>query len=192
MSIESLPGKRWISTDRFVLPSYLSGRCNGYLPEGYYDEIRRRITRGLGLPETVPNDRKDMRIYLSRAGASRRRIKNEAALMEMLARYGFTAIRPETMSLRDQVSMFQRAEVIVGPHGSGLGGIVFSPGAKLLVFYSEPRPSEYFYTMARCVGVEHYGVIHPFSYDEDCADDFPVDLERIEATLSGPMGLSKR
>lgn len=90
------------------------------------------------------------------------------------------------------MDMFQRAEVIAGPHGSGLGGMVFSPGAKLLVFYSEPRPSEYFYTMARSVGVEHYGVIHDFSYDEDCVDDFPVDLERIEATLAGPMGLSKR
>ncbi|MBS1821197.1 MAG: glycosyltransferase family 61 protein [Acidobacteria bacterium] len=189
MTIEAVPGKKWIDTDHFILPSYLSGRCNGYLPDGYYDEIRRRIVRGFGLPENAPKDR---RIYLSRAGAKRRRIENESALMEMLAEYGFVAVRPETMSLRDQVEMFQRAEVIVGPHGSGLGGIVFSPGAKLLVFYSEPRPSEYFYTMARCVGVEHYGVIHPFSYDEDCADDFPVDLERIEATLSGPMGLSKR
>jgi capsular polysaccharide biosynthesis protein len=189
MTIEVVPGKKWIGADHFVLPSYLSGRCNGYLPGDYYEEIRRRITHGFGLPENAPKDR---RIYLSRSGAKRRRIENEAALIEMLATYGFEAVRPETMSLRDQVAMFQRAEVIVGPHGSGLGGIVFSPGAKLLVFYSEPRPSEYFYTMARCVGVEHYGVIHPFSYDEDCADDFPVDLERIEATLSGPMGLSKR
>ncbi|WP_260705453.1 glycosyltransferase family 61 protein [Edaphobacter flagellatus] len=190
MTIQSVPGKTWIRADRFILPSYLSGRCNGYLHDAYYyDEIRRRIAHGFGLPK---NPAKDLRIYLSRAGARRRRIKNERALVDLLSRYGFIEIQPEKLSLRDQVDMFQRAEVIAGPHGSGLGGIAFAPGAKVLVFYSEPHPSEYFYTMSRRVGAQHYGVIHNFSYDEDCVDDFPVDLDRIEATLAGPMGLEKK
>lgn len=189
MRVESVPAKKWISADRFILPSYLSGRCNGYLPEGYYDEIRRRITLGLGLPQTATPD---LRIYLSRAGARRRRIANETALLALLGSYGFIEARPETMSLREQVDLFQRAEAIVGPHGGALGGMVFSPHAKMLVLYPEQRPGEYFYTMARCLGIEHYGVTHNAFDDEDCVDDFTVDLAKIESILAGLMGLKKR
>jgi capsular polysaccharide biosynthesis protein len=112
--------------------------------------------------------------------------------MESLARYGFIAVRPETMTIRDQVELFQRAEVIVAPHGAALGGIVFSPQAKMLVLYPERRPGEYFYTMARRLGVDHYGLIHDSHSDEDSVKDFVVDQGRMEAMLEGPMGLSKR
>jgi capsular polysaccharide biosynthesis protein len=186
MNLEFVPKNTWVRTDRFILPSYLSGRCNGYLPANYYAEIRRRITQGLGLPESA---KPELRLYLSRAGAKRRRVANEDLVIKSLARYGFTAIRPETMSLREQVSQFQRAEVIVGPHGAAFGGMVFSTQAKLLVLYPEKNPGEYFYTMARRIGLEHHGLIHDFYADEDSTIDFPVDVERMEAMLEGPLGL---
>ena len=189
MSVEFVPAKTWIRTDRFILPSYLSGRCNGYLPENYYAEIRRRVTRGLGLPETA---KPELRIYLSRAGARRRRVTNEAAIMESLRGYGFTVVRPETMTIREQVSLFQRAEVIVGPHGAALGGMVFSTEAKILVLYAEQHPGEYFYTMARRIGLEHYAVIHNCQGDEDSVEDFTVDQDRMEAVLERQMGLRKQ
>ena len=53
MSLEFVPKNTWIKAERFILPSYLSGRCNGYLPENYYAEIRRRIATGVGLPESA-------------------------------------------------------------------------------------------------------------------------------------------
>jgi capsular polysaccharide biosynthesis protein len=186
MTLEFVPKNTWIRTDRFIMPSYLSGRCNGYLPEDYYAEIRRRITHGLGLPQSA---RPELRLYLSRAGAKRRRVANEDLVVQCLARYGFTAVRPETMSLREQVQLFQRAEVIVGPHGAAFGGMVFSTQAKLLVLYPEKNPSEYFYTMARRLGLEHHGLIHDCYDHEDSTADFPVDVARLEALLEGPMGL---
>jgi len=186
MHLEFVPGKTWIRTDRFVLPSYLSGRCNGYLPENYYAEIRRRITRGLGLPEhAVP----ELRIYLSRAGARRRRVTNESAVIELLQGYGFISIRPETMSLREQVDVFQRASVIVGPHGAAFGGMVFSTEAKVLVLYPEQHPGEYFYTMARRIGLEHFALIHDYDGDEDSVEDFEVDLARMRTTLERDLAL---
>jgi capsular polysaccharide biosynthesis protein len=186
MHVEFVPAETWIRTDRFILPSYLSGRCNGYLPENYYAEIRRRITQGLGLPESIAPD---LRIYLSRAGARRRRVTNETAVMELLRHYGFICVRPETMSMREQVGMFQRASVIVGPHGAALGGMVFSTEAKVLVLYPERHPGEYFYTMARRIGLEHHAVIHDYGGDEDSVEDFAVDLVRLRKTLEDGMGL---
>jgi hypothetical protein len=189
MKLEYVPAKTWIKTDCFVLPSYLSGRCNGYLPEDYYAEIRRRTLRGLGLEQT-PHP--DLRIYLSRSGAKRRRVVNEAAIIQSLRGYGFIEVRPETLSMREQVSLFQRAEAIVGPHGAGLGGIVFAPRAKVLVLYPERHPGEYFYTMARRLGIEHYGLVHDTIAEEDQVEDFEVDQSAMEAILELKMGLRKR
>jgi hypothetical protein len=189
MKVEFVPGTTWIKTDRFILPSYLSGRCNGYLAEDYYAEIRRRITRGLGLPETA---KPELRIYLSRSGAKRRRVSNEEAIVESLRAYGFTVVRPETLSMREQVSLFQRAEAIVAPHGAALGGMVFSPNAKVLVLYAERNPGEYFYTMARRMGIEHFGLVHDCVAEEDFVEDFVVDQDRMEAMLEQQMGLRKQ
>jgi capsular polysaccharide biosynthesis protein len=189
MTLEFVPATTWIRAERFILPSYLSGRCNGYLAEDYYAEIRHRITRALDLPTHAAPE---LRLYLSRAGARRRRVSNENAVMETLRAYGFTAVRPETLSLRDQVSLFQRAEVIAGPHGAAFGGMVFATQAKVLVFYPERSPGEYFYTMARRIGLEHYALIHDFHGDEDSVEDFEIDQGRMLALLEGPMGLTRR
>ena len=189
MTVKELPAHQWIRTDRFILPSYLSGLCNGYLQVDYYAEIRRRIARGLGLPERAEPE---LRIYLSRSGALRRRVANEGALVDLLREFGFTTVRPETLSMREQVSLFQRAQVIVAPHGAALGGIIFAPRAKILVLYPERNPGEYFFTMARRVGAQHFALIHDFYSEEDALDDFPVDLERMKAMLEGPMDLERQ
>ncbi len=186
MKVEELPAHHWIRTDRFILPSYLSGLCNGYLQEDYYVEIRRRITRGLGLPERAEPE---LRLYLSRSGALRRRVANEDALMAILSAFGFIGVRAETLSMREQVSLFQRAAVIVAPHGAALGGLIFAPQAKVLVLYPERSPGEYFFTMARRVGARHFALIHDCYTDEDALHDFPVDLKRLQAMLEGPMEL---
>ena len=189
MTVKELPAQQWIRTERFILPSYLSGLCNGYLQEDYYGEIRKRITRGLGLPQRAEPE---LRLYLSRSGALRRRVANEDRVVDLLREFGFTTVRPETLSMREQVSLFQRAEVIVAPHGAALGGLIFAPRAKILVLYPERNPGEYFFTMARRVGAQHFALIHDFYSEEDALDDFPVDLERMTAMLEGPMKLKRR
>lgn len=188
MTVKFVPSKTWIKTERFILPSYLSGKCNGYLAEDYYAEIRRRVMQRLNL--SAPG-KPDLRIYLSRSGAGRRRVANESAILDSLSRYGFIQVTPETLSMRQQVELFQRAEAIVAPHGAALGGMVFSPQAKVLVLYPEKHPGEYFYTMARRLGVDHHGLVHDSLLDEDHLHEFIVDRNRMETMLSGPMGLAK-
>lgn len=190
MRVEFVPARQWIATDRMILPSYLSGRRSGYIHPGYYEEIRRRIAKGVGLPESVAKP--DLRIYLSRGTAGRRRVLNEAELVQLLDRYGFQTAFAERLSMREQVELFQRAEAIVAPHGGALGGMVFSTHARMLVLYPEKHPGEYFYTMARSLGLEHYGVTGSWEDGEDSVEAFAVDLKRIEELLAGPMRLQPR
>jgi hypothetical protein len=59
----------------------------------------------------------------------------------------------------------------------------------VLVLYPERHPGEYFYTMARRIGLEHHAVIHDYGGDEDSVEDFAVDLVRLRKTLEDGMGL---
>ncbi len=66
------------------------------------------------------------RVYISRAGASQRRISNEKQLLPILRDYGFHVVRLEELTFKEQVGLFSSAEVVVAPNGSGLANLVFS------------------------------------------------------------------
>lgn len=180
-----LPSKVWVKVDRMLLPSYVSTRANGHLPAGYYEFIRQRVFAKFGLP---PEHEQIERIYVSRANAEYRRIRNEEQLIELLAGYGFKAVKPETLRFREQVNLFHRAEVIVSAHGSNWGNILFSGKIKIFVLYPDRKPNTHIYTMAKALGQEHY-----FLAGEEPSEnsDFTVDLAAIEDVLTNEMGLAR-
>ena len=71
------------------------------------------------------------KIFISRENFKRDRdfriLKNENEIIEYLMNDGFLIIRPEVMSVREQVEIFSTASVIVGEAGSGLHNSIFSP-----------------------------------------------------------------
>lgn len=74
------------------------------------------------------------RLYVSRRGIARRPLTNEAEVEALFARHGFTIIRPEALSLEDQVRLFTHARVIAGPGGSAMHNMVFAaPDARVLI-----------------------------------------------------------
>ncbi len=103
----------------------LGGRWIDPIVAGWY---RRR----LALPEG-PGHRK---LYLSREGTGRRRVVNEAALVQWLATRGFEVVRPETLSVREQVALFAEASHIVAPTGAALTNMLYAPpGACVVAIY---------------------------------------------------------
>lgn len=82
----------------------------------------RMVTAAMAQPEaTTTTDR----IYVSRVDSTARPMTNEDELVRLLARHGIEPLIPGTMSLREQVCRFRAASLVVGPHGAGLGNIVF-------------------------------------------------------------------
>jgi Glycosyltransferase 61 len=81
---------------------------------------------------TINNGGNKRRIFISRRDASddqspRRRIVNEADLLDALRPLGFVAYQLSGLSADAQISLFQEAEFVVGPHGAGFANMVFSP-----------------------------------------------------------------
>ena len=83
---------------------------------------RKRLVEPLG--NSPLSGRK---LYLSRAGTTRRRLTNESAVFATLEPLGFELVRPEMVSVRDQINLFAQASHIVGSSGAAFTNMIFSP-----------------------------------------------------------------
>jgi tetratricopeptide (TPR) repeat protein len=106
------------------------------------------------------------KLYLSRRGAGRRRVDNEAEVLAALGPLGFECVHPETLSLREQVRLFSEASHIVGPTGAAFTNMLFAPpGAQVVVLQNrhlvDGGGDRYFDALAHACG--HLGGVLPCS-----------------------------
>lgn len=73
------------------------------------------------------------KIYVSRADANVRRVRNENEIINYLTPLGFDAVTLTNMDFLEQARLFFNADVIIAPHGAGLANIVFcNVGTRIL------------------------------------------------------------
>ena len=69
-------------------------------------------------------------IYINR---KTRRLKNELEVQSFLRDRGFKIVNLERLALREQMRLFNQADIVVGFHGAGLANLVFAkPGTKVI------------------------------------------------------------
>ncbi|OEY86884.1 capsular biosynthesis protein [Wolbachia pipientis] len=148
--------------------------------------------KGSPLPDWLKNDLKAIfltkqdntvvwdRIYISRANASMRRIINEKELITELEKIGFKVIHLELLSPYEQAQIFNHAQVIVGPHGSGFANLIFTnPGCKVVeIDYDKPR--SFYRQMSKIMSCYYY----PFYADKMKDEDMVVDIEKFIQFIS--------
>jgi hypothetical protein len=181
--VDYISGNEWLRPELFLWPSLVSDRCMGLLPTEYYEAIRVPVFKEYNLSN---QHIKKERLYISRQGAKHRRVLNEDALMQLLEKWGFHKVVLEDLPFREQVELFHRAEIIVGPHGAGLGTIFFSGNIDVVVLYPTRVPPNYFHSMALGLGQKHHFVCHD-EVDED--SNFAADLPALERVLTDELGL---
>jgi capsular polysaccharide biosynthesis protein len=110
------------------------------------------------------------RFYVSRRGHPMRVMVNEVALEAALIRRGFQIVRPERMSVADQIRLFADAEAIVGPTGAGLTNALFAArGCKVLEIQPENFASFWVAAFSRLLGLDWGGYIAPSPCDPKTA-----------------------
>jgi surface carbohydrate biosynthesis protein len=128
------------------------------------------------------------RIYISRAGASHRRVLNEEELVSSLSKYGFEMLKLEELSLKQQVSAFRDAEIIIAPHGGGLANLAFSSqGTKVIELFPKINVDLY-YRISKAAGLDYYYVKSRYGYPKilDLNDYFISDDDIVNTLkLSG-------
>jgi capsular polysaccharide biosynthesis protein len=73
------------------------------------------------------------RIYVSRRGGWARSLLDESELESRLAKLGFSIVQPELYKVDQQIQMFHRAKVVVGPTGSGFANVIYCRPGTLVV-----------------------------------------------------------
>lgn len=128
------------------------------------DAVRDRILQAAAITDDPAAPR---RIYISRLGSLKRVLTNEAELEAALEARGFTVVRPETLSVRDQIALFHRAETIVAPAGAALANILFcKPGATLVEIQPSNFTGVWVRNIALLAGVDWRGFFAPSPLSE--------------------------
>ncbi|MFK8184777.1 MAG: tetratricopeptide repeat protein [Phormidesmis sp.] len=136
---------------------------------------------------------KNKRIYITRSGAKYRHVFNEAAVMQMLAQFGFVSVALETLSVAEQIKLFSEAAVIVAPHGSGLTNLAFCrPGATVIECFSPNYMRTDYWMLSEYLQLNHYYLIgeslrcHPLRqlmYPSGLTEDFSIDVGELRSLL---------
>jgi capsular polysaccharide biosynthesis protein len=126
------------------------------IPKRAMDWVRGEI-----LP-LVPWDGRRRRIIIDRTDASSRRIANLEALRPLLESQGIEIFRLSGMSLLDQASLFQQAELVIANHGAALTNIVFCrPGARIIQLIADGLTEHNFRPLATYGGLSMEFLILP-------------------------------
>ncbi|MFW5881332.1 MAG: glycosyltransferase family 61 protein [Roseicyclus sp.] len=142
------------------------------------------------LAPRLPRAARSRRIYVSRARARFRRLRNEDEILPMLEARGFERVFLEEMDFEAQVELMRRAEAVVAPHGAGLTNVMFCAEGTHVVEIASPRfPNPNFYAVASAMGQPYYiaqaaehGEVDPLQRDLSVAPDRLRDiLDMIDA-----------
>jgi capsular polysaccharide biosynthesis protein len=158
-------------------------------PSGHYNEALIQEVRSLmialygGGPQEQPADK----IYISRGGATKRRLFNEQNVIDVLREFGFRIIRAEDHSFAEQVQIASRARYLVSNHGAGLTNMLFMiPGTNVLELrYATDRVNNCYFTLASALNLNYfYQSCEPVNRGEDShTADLKVDAPALRANL---------
>lgn len=99
------------------------------------------------------------RVFVSRQGQDRRKIINFDEVINLLHDYGFDSIRPEEISIEEQIRLFDQAEVIIGAFGAGLMNMIFAHDASLVEIKPYKTAHTVYYIIANECNLQ-YDLIH--------------------------------
>ncbi len=130
------------------------------------------------------------RIYVSRAG--RRRVINEASLIELLKKYDFTIIEDKPRSVAEQVIIFKNASFILGPHGASFTNIIWcEPGTHLVELFAPSMVVDHFRYLSRIMNMTYSAYHHVLtvsSKKEALEEDIFVSIPDMERSLDELLG----
>lgn len=113
---------------------------------------RERILTNVAVPDD-PGAPK--RIYVSRRGSLTAQLLNEAELEAALEARGFMIVRPHEWSIRDQIILFHRAEIVVGATGVAMANVLFCrPGTKIVEIQPDNAAGVWVNGLAQRIGAE--------------------------------------
>lgn len=188
-------GNELSRVDRLVVAPHPI-RLEGNPSSGFATEVSwagHRIRSNLPSVDRSFSDR----IYVSRADANRRRVRNEGEVMETLGELGFERYIPGQLSLAEQVALFAGADVVVGLHGLAFFNLMYcDEGTAFVELFAEDGVDESYFVVANELDMEYEFMIcdsyHEGENKRPINKDVHVDTDRLETIVTGLLEDSRR
>ncbi|HEY2328518.1 MAG TPA: glycosyltransferase 61 family protein [Verrucomicrobiae bacterium] len=155
-----------------------------------FDRVRTRLVQTYGDTDGPTPER----IFISRSGAPFKRLANEAELLPLIERHGFSVVKAENLSFAQQVRTFSKARVVLGAHGAGMTNLLFSPRGAQLLELQDARfaPRRWYWKMPAILGHEYStmtGREARSSYEGDV--DFTIHPDSLAQYLESSLSSDK-
>ena len=142
--------------------------------------LGRTLSAGIARDETE----KPLRLYISRRHVPTRVVVNEEELLPILQRHGFIVVATEKLSLAEQIRLFRNAEVIIGPHGSGLTNMIYAaPGTPVLELFSVENIRRHYWALAHECGLPYHFQTGKSVLGKLSDPDMRIDPAGVEAWI---------
>lgn len=120
------------------------------------------------------------RIYISRSDADNRRVVNEPELVNELEKRGFEAIELSTLSVSEQIDLFQEVNYVVGAHGAGFTNTIFADSTAIFELFPKRGIRHFYYCLAHQLGFDYDFLITPQTNNGDLLVDVDTAIKRID------------
>lgn len=126
------------------------------------------------------------RLYIRRGNAANPRfLYNEAEVASLLEQYGFSDIDPGSLTLADQVNLFDVANSVLGLHGSAFVNMMYMrPGARVVELTSQNYDPFHDFLLARQMSLEFQKLCTQKAHaNYEYHTPFDADLSMIQRAI---------
>jgi len=140
----------YIQADEVIIPSLVSNVNFGFVPFSCYTQPHllqyvkeKLLTTALG---QAPTSKMHKKIFISRKDSHIRNIINEDEIFNLLKPHGFERYELAKLSVVDQIHLFNQAEIIISPQGTGLANSIFcNKNVKIIELFQGLNDATFWY-----------------------------------------------
>lgn len=174
----------YLSKDRVGYNTDRIETSGGFIPQEYMDFFRDFMLQK-ATDASLPDWKQ---IYVTRRGASMRRLLNEEQVSEYLKSCGFQSVALEDFSLEEQARLFDSAQVVVAQHGAALANLIYMRSGTLIEIFSSSDTPQYYSQFASTLGLEYKAITLDRGYKNA---DAHLPLSMLEEVLEKGSRVSK-
>jgi capsular polysaccharide biosynthesis protein len=107
-------------------------------------------------------------------------VRDEQALLDILAEYEVEPIVVGELSVQEQLALFSSASVIVGVHGAGLTNLLFAPDDSMLIeIGGSPTTNNHYARDAINLGLDYF-YVPSRRFESEIEPDFDILRAALE------------
>ncbi len=139
-----------VQADEVIVPSLVSNVNFGFVPFSCYVQphllkyVREKLL--IGALACTPTIEMNKKIFISRKDSNIRNIINEDEIFNLLKPHGFERYELAKLSVIDQIHLFNQAEIIISPQGTGLANCIFcNKNVKIIELFQGLNDATFWY-----------------------------------------------